>query len=169
MLWSGGPDRIGSVEVSQGHNSVLHRRSDGRLFLTYHTRFIEREGEDYETHIRELLPTEDGWLVAAPYEYQGQVAIPPRTATVAGAGCVAGTTPSASPPHGPSPLPSPPVPRRRRNRRTWPEPRLRRIWRATTSWYDTTPHTFYNGERDADGGSSASTGRRRSRCSRTAG
>ena len=77
VLWSGGPDRIGSVEVSQGHNSVLHRRSDGRLFLTYHTRFIEREGEDYETHIRELLPTEDGWLVAAPYEYQGQVATPP--------------------------------------------------------------------------------------------
>ncbi|HJG40888.1 glycoside hydrolase family 43 protein [Bifidobacterium pullorum] len=77
VLWSGGPDRIGSVEVSQGHNSVLHRRSDGRLFLTYHTRFIEREGEDYETHIRELLPTEDGWLVAAPYEYRGQAAVPP--------------------------------------------------------------------------------------------
>ena len=82
VLWSGGPDGIESVEVSQGHNSVLHRRSDGRLFLTYHTRFIEREGEDYETHIRELLPTEDGWLVAAPYEYQGQVAVPPAQSTV---------------------------------------------------------------------------------------
>lgn len=104
VLWSGGPDRIGSVEVSQGHNSVLHRRSDGRLFLTYHTRFIEREGEDYETHIRELLPTEDGWLVAAPYEYQGQVATPPT--------------------------------------------------RPLSGDYELVrhdPHTFYNGERDADG------------------
>lgn len=77
VLWSGGPITLDTVEVSQGHNSVLHRRSDGRLFMTYHTRFIGREGEDYETHIRELLPTEDGWLVAAPYEYRGQAAVPP--------------------------------------------------------------------------------------------
>ena len=47
VLWSGGPATLDTVEVSQGHNSVLHRRSDGRLFLTYHTRFIEREGEYY--------------------------------------------------------------------------------------------------------------------------
>ncbi|MBW3082039.1 glycoside hydrolase family 43 protein [Bifidobacterium sp. 6T3] len=77
VMWSGGPAAIGDVEVSQGHNSVLRRGSDGRLFLTYHTRFPKRDGEDYETHIRELLPTEDGWLVAAPYEYLGAPAVPP--------------------------------------------------------------------------------------------
>lgn len=129
VLWSGGPDRIGSVEVSQGHNSVLHRRSDGRLFLTYHTRFIEREGEDYETHIRELLPTEDGWLVAAPYEYQGQVATPPTHPTGRPDTCSSDDAPG--------------------------------LWTAEAahpSWlsgdYELVrhdPHTFYNGERDADG------------------
>ena len=71
VKWSGGPADDDTVEVSQGHNSVLTRGSDGRLFLTYHTRFIDRGDEDYETHVRELLPTDDGWLVAAPYEYTG--------------------------------------------------------------------------------------------------
>ena len=129
VLWSGGPDRIGSVEVSQGHNSVLHRRSDGRLFLTYHTRFIEREGEDYETHIRELLPTEDGWLVAAPYEYQGQVATPPTHPTGRPDTC------SSDDAHGP-----------------WTAKAAHPSWLSGD--YELVrhdPHTFYNGERDADG------------------
>ncbi len=64
----------------RGHNSVLTRGSDGRLFLTYHTRFIDRGDEDYETHVRELLPTADGWLTAAPYEYRGSAAVPPTAA-----------------------------------------------------------------------------------------
>ncbi|WP_278813227.1 glycoside hydrolase family 43 protein [Bifidobacterium pullorum] len=145
VLWSGGPDSAETVEVSQGHNSVLHRRSDGRLFLTYHTRFIGREGEDYETHIRELLPTEDGWLVAAPYEYRGQVAVPPRptaendgaaasdsvgtmpsaesTSTTAGSMPTAGSDASMLPTH------------------------LAGDYELVR--HD--PHTFYNGERDADG------------------
>lgn len=129
VLWSGGPDRIGSVEVSQGHNSVLHRRSDGRLFLTYHTRFIEREGEDYETHIRELLPTEDGWLVAAPYEYQGQVATPPTHPT--------GRPDTCSSDDAPGP---------------WTAKAAHPSWLSGD--YELVrhdPHTFYNGERDADG------------------
>ena len=129
VLWSGGPVTLDTVEVSQGHNSVLHRRSDGRLFMTYHTRFIGREGEDYETHIRELLPTEDGWLVAAPYEYQGQVATPP-------------TRPTGRPD-------------------TCSSDDARGLWTAEAahpSWlsgdYELVrhdPHTFYNGERDANG------------------
>ncbi|RSX57387.1 glycoside hydrolase family 43 protein [Bifidobacterium samirii] len=82
VMWEGGPDRDATVEVSQGHNSVLTRGADGRLFLVYHTRFLDRphgaDDEDYETHIRELLPTADGWLAAAPYEYRGADAVPPR-------------------------------------------------------------------------------------------
>ncbi len=78
ILWSGGPANLNDVEVSQGHNSAIQRSKDGRLFLAYHTRFAQRydlnDDEDYESHIRELLPTQDGWLVAAPYEYQGRTA-----------------------------------------------------------------------------------------------
>ncbi|OZG62057.1 beta-xylosidase [Bifidobacterium lemurum] len=77
VKWRGGPACDETVEVAQGHNSVLRRGSDGRLFLVYHTRFIARAEEDYETHIRELLPTPDGWLAAAPYEYQGAPAMAP--------------------------------------------------------------------------------------------
>lgn len=80
VKWSGGPADDDTVEVSQGHNSVLTRGSDGRLFLTYHTRFIDRVDDDYETHVRELLPTADGWLTAAPYEYRGAAAVPPTAA-----------------------------------------------------------------------------------------
>lgn len=32
ILWDGGPSTLEDVEVSQGHNSVLRRHSDGRLF-----------------------------------------------------------------------------------------------------------------------------------------
>lgn len=79
--WTGGPASPKNVEVSQGHNSAIQRSSDGHIFLVYHTRFAERfseeDDEDYETHVRELLPTANGWLVAAPYEYQGATASPP--------------------------------------------------------------------------------------------
>ncbi len=78
VLWSGGPADLNDVEVSQGHNSAIRRTQDGRMFLVYHTRFAQRhtegDDEDYESHVRELLATQDGWLVAAPYEYRGTVA-----------------------------------------------------------------------------------------------
>ncbi|WEV65935.1 glycoside hydrolase family 43 protein [Bifidobacterium sp. ESL0764] len=68
----------GGVEISQGHNSAL-AREDGRMFMVYHTRFIGRDDNDYETRVRELYTTADGWLVAAPYEYQGSLGIAPHT------------------------------------------------------------------------------------------
>ena len=78
VLWSGGPDDLNDVEVSQGHNSAIQHTKDGRMFLVYHTRFAQRhaegDDEDYESHVRELLATRDGWLVAAPYEYRGVTA-----------------------------------------------------------------------------------------------
>ena len=81
VQWDGGPAELADVEVSQGHNSAIRRSKDGRMFLDYHTRFAERfsegDDEDYESHVRELLPTSDGWLVAAPYEYRGSVAVAP--------------------------------------------------------------------------------------------
>ena len=36
ILWDGGPSTLEDVEVSQGHNSVLRRRSDGRLLRSPH-------------------------------------------------------------------------------------------------------------------------------------
>lgn len=57
-------------EVAQGHNSVF-TDDDGSLYLCYHTRFADL-GEHYESRIRELFTTEDGWLVASPFEYVGQ-------------------------------------------------------------------------------------------------
>lgn len=84
VMWRGGPSSLADVEVSQGHNSAIRRAKDGRMFLVYHTRFADRftdgDDEDYESHIRELLPTADGWLVAAPYEYLDSVASAPACA-----------------------------------------------------------------------------------------
>lgn len=67
--WSGSTD---SIEVAQGHNSALVD-DDGTVYLVYHTRFSNR-GEEHEVRVRELLPTEDQWLVAAPYAYSGVTA-----------------------------------------------------------------------------------------------
>ena len=85
VCWSGGPCEDVDIEASQGHNSVLQRTSDGRLFLTYHTRFVGRAEDNIETHIRELFPTDDGWLTAAAYEYQGFLAVPVPMAAVSNA------------------------------------------------------------------------------------
>ncbi|WEV53083.1 glycoside hydrolase family 43 protein [Bifidobacterium sp. ESL0704] len=66
-VWSGTDKK--DIEVSQGHNSAL-ADSDGTDYLIYHTRFSDR-GETHEIRTRQLLPTADGWLTAAPYEYTG--------------------------------------------------------------------------------------------------
>ena len=51
----------------------------------YHTRF-SGSGEKHEVRVHELLPTADGWLVAAPYEYMGTKADKKgyKTADIAG-------------------------------------------------------------------------------------
>lgn len=72
VQWSG--NKNDDIEVSQGHNSALVD-SDGTIYLVYHTRFSDR-GEYHEVHVRQLLPTADGWLTAAPYEYTGVKAKP---------------------------------------------------------------------------------------------
>ena len=57
-------------ERSQGHNSVI-AAEDGRTYLVYHTRFQNR-GEGHEVRVHQLFQNEDGWLVAAPFEYTGE-------------------------------------------------------------------------------------------------
>lgn len=57
-------------ERSQGHNSII-AAPDGRTYLIYHTRFQNR-GEIHEVRVHQVFQNEDGWLVAAPFEYTGE-------------------------------------------------------------------------------------------------
>ena len=54
-------------ERAQGHNSIIAAQ-DGHIYLVYHTRFQNR-GEGHEVRVHEVFQNEDGWLVAAPFEY----------------------------------------------------------------------------------------------------
>ena len=58
-------------ERAQGHNSVL-AAYDGRAYLVYHTRF-QNQGEGHAVRVHQLFLNEDNWLVAAPFEYTGEV------------------------------------------------------------------------------------------------
>ena len=54
-------------ERSQGHNSII-AAEDGRTYLVYHTRF-QNGGEGHAVRVHQVFQNEDGWLVAAPFEY----------------------------------------------------------------------------------------------------
>ena len=57
-------------ERSQGHNSII-AAEDGRTYLVYHTRFQNR-GEEHQVRVHQVFQNQDGWLVAAPFEYTGE-------------------------------------------------------------------------------------------------
>ena len=57
-------------ERSQGHNSII-AAEDGRTYLIYHTRF-QNGGEGHAVRVHQVFQNEDGWLVAAPFEYTGE-------------------------------------------------------------------------------------------------
>ncbi len=59
-------------ERSQGHNSVI-AAGDGRTYLVYHSRF-QNQGEGHAVRVHQLYQNEEGWLVAAPFEYTGEIA-----------------------------------------------------------------------------------------------
>ncbi len=61
---------ISRVQVAQGHNSAFVDE-DGKAYVIYHSRFAGG-GEGHEVRVHQLFQTEDGWLVAAPYEYSGE-------------------------------------------------------------------------------------------------
>lgn len=58
---------INKVQVAQGHNSAFVD-DDGKIHLIYHTRFAGT-GQGHEVRVHQMFISEDGWLVAAPYEY----------------------------------------------------------------------------------------------------
>ena len=59
-----------SGERSQGHNSII-AAPDGRTYLVYHTRF-QNWGEVHQVRVHQVYQNEEGWLVAAPFEYTGE-------------------------------------------------------------------------------------------------
>ena len=69
-LLTGGANEA-SGERSQGHNSII-AAPDGRTYLVYHTRF-QNWGEGHQVRVHQVFQNEDGWLVAAPFEYTGEV------------------------------------------------------------------------------------------------
>ena len=68
-LLTGGAEAA-SGERSQGHNSII-AAEDGRTYLVYHTRFQDW-GEGHQVRVHQVYQNEEGWLVAAPFEYTGE-------------------------------------------------------------------------------------------------
>ena len=61
-------------ERSQGHNSII-AAPDGRTYLVYHTRFCndeQRPDEGHQVRVHQVLLSKNGWLLAAPFEYNGE-------------------------------------------------------------------------------------------------
>lgn len=57
-------------ELAQGHNSAIVTH-DGHLLLVNHTRYNDGT-EHHQVRVHEVFQTQDGWLVASPYEYDGE-------------------------------------------------------------------------------------------------
>ncbi len=57
-------------QVAQGHNSAF-TDNDGKSYVVYHTRTNDGT-EGHSVRVHQLFTNEDGWLVAAPYEYRGE-------------------------------------------------------------------------------------------------
>lgn len=64
---------LDKVQVAQGHNSAFVD-DDGKIYLVYHTRFQSVTGhvETHQVRVHQMFVNEDGWLIAAPYEYSGE-------------------------------------------------------------------------------------------------
>lgn len=63
-------ENMPNAELAQGHNSAIVDHK-GRALIVYHTRFLNR-GEEHEVRVHQLFVNQDGWLVAAPYEFSGE-------------------------------------------------------------------------------------------------
>ena len=57
-------------QVAQGHNSAIVDEK-GRAFVVYHTRFNSGH-EGHQVRVRQLFTNKEGWIVAAPFEYNGE-------------------------------------------------------------------------------------------------
>ncbi len=63
-------DTMPVAEVAQGHNSAFVDK-DGNAYVIYHTKFADGTA-GHQLRVHQLYQNEDGWIVAAPYEYAGE-------------------------------------------------------------------------------------------------
>ena len=57
-------------ECAQGHNSII-AAPDGRTYLVYHTKF-NNGTVAHQVRTHQVFVNKNGWLVAAPFEYNGE-------------------------------------------------------------------------------------------------
>lgn len=57
-------------EIAQGHNSAFVD-TDGKAYIIYHTRALYH-GEEHKLRVHQLYQNENGWLVEAPFNYNGE-------------------------------------------------------------------------------------------------
>ena len=60
-------------ECAQGHNSII-AAGDGRTYLIYHTKFNDGQPDRgfHAVRVHQVFLNKQGWLVAAPFEYNGE-------------------------------------------------------------------------------------------------
>lgn len=63
-------DPMSGAELAQGHNSAFTDKQ-GRSFVVYHTRF-SNGGEGHQVRVHQLFLNDEGWLMAAPFEFDGE-------------------------------------------------------------------------------------------------
>ena len=63
-------DPMSGAEIAQGHNSAFTDK-EGRSFVVYHSRFTNK-GEGNEVRVHQLFLNDEGWIMAAPFEFDGE-------------------------------------------------------------------------------------------------
>ena len=63
-------DPMSGAEIAQGHNSAFTDK-EGRSFVVYHSRFTNK-GEGHEVRVHQLFLNDEGWIMAAPFEFDGE-------------------------------------------------------------------------------------------------
>lgn len=63
-------DPMSGSEIAQGHNSAFTDK-EGRSFVVYHSRFTNK-GEGHEVRVHQLFLNDEGWIMAAPFEFDGE-------------------------------------------------------------------------------------------------
>ena len=63
-------DAMSGAEIAQGHNSAFVDKQN-RSFVVYHTRF-SNAGEGHQVRVHQLFLNDEGWLMAAPFEFDGE-------------------------------------------------------------------------------------------------
>lgn len=63
-------DEMSKGEIAQGHNSAIVDHL-GRALVVYHTRQVANS-EVHSVRVHQLFQNQDGWLVAAPFEFYGE-------------------------------------------------------------------------------------------------